>query len=78
MSFMLLKVRSTVAVVTGSTIKMAANLVRLGKEVAIVVLLSRADSTCCKGASCGADALVGERVSILILCLLGGGGGGGG
>ena len=48
MSFMLLKVRSTVAVVTGSTIKMAANLVRLGKGVAIVVLLSRADSTCCK------------------------------
>ena len=42
MSFMLLKVRSTVAVVTGSTIKMAANLARLGKEVA------RADSTCCK------------------------------
>ena len=48
MSFMLLKVRSTVAVVTGSTIKMAANLARLGKAVAIVVLLSRADRTCCK------------------------------
>ena len=36
MSFILLKVRSTVAVVNGSTIKMAANLARLGKEVAIV------------------------------------------
>ena len=47
MSFMLLKVLSTVAVVTSNTIKMAANLARLGKEVAIVVL-SRADSTCCK------------------------------
>ena len=40
MSFMLLKVRSKVAVV--STIKMAANLARLEKEV------YRADSTCCK------------------------------
>ena len=37
MSFMLLKVRSAVAVVTGSTIKMAANLARLGKEVATIV-----------------------------------------
>ena len=49
MSFMLLKVRSTVAVMTESTIKMAVldNFARLGKEVAIVVL-SRGDSTCCK------------------------------
>ena len=48
MSFMQLKVCSTVAVVTGSTVKMAAYLARLRKEVARVVLLSRAESTCCK------------------------------
>ncbi len=32
-SLMLLKVLSTVAVVTGNTIRIAANLARLGKEV---------------------------------------------
>ena len=32
MNFMLVKVRSTVAVVTGSTIRMAASLARLGKD----------------------------------------------
>ncbi len=36
MSFMLLKVLSTVAMVTGNIIRMAANLARLGKEVFVV------------------------------------------
>ena len=69
-SFKVLNVRSTVAVVTGSTIRMEASFDRLGNAATISAEPAMQTKPVANGSPCDVQILLVERVSIPILCLL--------